>query len=61
MVGVLDLAHKAGDDIDARRLGQLLRSILSPIAAIAPTGGPMKAMFSRAKASAKEVRSERKP
>jgi hypothetical protein len=35
--------------------------ILSPIARIAPTGGPMKAMPSASSASANSARSDRKP
>jgi len=38
-----------------------LDSILSPIAAMAFTGGPMKAMPAFSSAFAKVVRSERKP
>ena len=42
-------------------IASFLDSILSPIAAIAFTGGPMKAMPSAARASAKLVRSDKKP
>ena len=35
--------------------------ILSPIASMAPTGGPMKATPAAASASANSARSERKP
>jgi hypothetical protein len=53
MVGIIDLADEAGDDADPRLLASFLDSILSPIAAIAPGVGPMKAMPAAFSASAK--------
>ena len=62
VLGIVDLADEAGDDVDpGLHAPASWISILSPIAAIAFTGGPMKAMPSAASASAKLVRSDRKP
>jgi len=52
---------KPGTTFTPAALASFFDSILSPIAAIAPTGGPMKAMPAASSASAKLVRSDRKP
>ena len=53
LVGRRDVAEIAGNDVDARLCASLLDSILSPIAAIALGGGPMKVIPAFSSALAK--------
>jgi hypothetical protein len=59
IVGAGDVAEEAGHDVHARAWASFLDSILSPIAAIAFGGGPIKAMPFSASSRAKLSRSDR--